>query len=60
MERWRDGGVGEESGMKLASQCCSHHRITAISEPSCVECCDDNTIVGAWDEARQRNHLSTH
>ena len=50
---------GEESELKLTSQCCSYDRVTAISVPSCVDCHDNNTIVGAWDEIRQRDHLTT-
>ena len=51
---------GEMRCLKLTSQCCSHHRVTAPPEPSCVDCRDNNTIVGSWGEARQRDHLPTH
>jgi len=59
-EAWKVDGEGKESGLKLTNQCCSYYRLTAISEPSCVDCHDNNTIVSAWDEARQHDHLSTH
>ena len=53
------GGEREESGPKLTNQCCSYHRLTAISEPSRVYRHDNNTIVSAGGEARQHDHLST-
>ena len=54
------GGEGKECGLKLTSQCCSYDRVTAIFIPGCVDCRDSNSIVGAWDEVRQCDHLSTH
>ena len=55
VNRW-DGGIrgrvgdveGEKCGRwKLTSSlCCSQHSITAVAEPSCVGCYDNNTVVG--------------
>ena len=57
---WRGGLSHRGRIVKFTCQCCSYDRVTAISEPSCVDCCDNNTIVGAWDEVRQGDHLPTH
>ena len=49
-----------ERRLKLTGQCCSHHRVTAPSELSSVDCRDNNTIVSSWGEVRQRDNLPTH